>query len=163
MSSICISFKRKRFSMISDSCSSIEPSSSPISAIAAISSLLTLSSLELILFDRVLLNHTNGKAMTIKNLIRYAEGMARLLQKYAPIVFGSISEKTKIQNVRTAEAIATAPDPYKYNTWAPIPAAPKVCEMVFKVNIAANGRLISSLSFCNIFPCLGLVFTSIPI
>ena len=66
-------------------------------------------------------------------------------------VFGSISEKTKIQNVRTAEASATAPDPYRYNTWAPIPAAPKVCEMVFKVNIAANGRLISSFSFCNIY------------
>ena len=58
--------------------------------------------------------------MTIKNLIRYAEGMARLLQKYAPIVFGSISEinsPVEIIDVfrPSNEAIAIAKEAVKIN------------------------------------------------
>ena len=72
ISSTGIVLSLNKFSIISDSCSSIDPSSSPISAMAVISALLTfiLSSSEGESFaDKASLNQTNGNVNTMRTLI----------------------------------------------------------------------------------------------
>ena len=66
-------------------------------------------------------------------------GMESALQYVAPRVFGMISEKTRITNVRTAEKRAIHPSPKTSSAIAPPMAAPTVWAMVLRVRIAEMG------------------------
>ena len=57
----------------------------------------------------------------------------------APSVFGIISEKISINNVKVAEIIRSDACPNNLVASAPTPAAPIVCAIVFNANIADNG------------------------
>ena len=83
ISSMGIFFSLNKFSIISDSCSSIDPSSSPISAMAVISSLLTFfisSSSGVNWVDKASLNHTNGNVKIMSTRMIYADGLANRFQ-----------------------------------------------------------------------------------
>ena len=64
---------------------------------------------------------------------------ARRKEKLTPRVFGSISEKIRIDRVKAAENQMTFPSPYSLATEAPATAAPTVFAMVFKVKMAVIG------------------------
>ena len=98
------SSKRKRFLIILDSESAKAPDSSATFVIAEKSArLYTL--LLLSVFNRFVmpwLSHTKGpSAVTRISILRTANGASRR-QLFAPIVFGMISEKTKIARVISA-------------------------------------------------------------
>ena len=77
----------------------------------------------------------------------FVEGNANNLQLFAPIVFGIISENTKIRIVNIADTIPKDSSPNSLVAAAPTPAAPIVCAMVFSDRIAATGPSISVLYF----------------
>ena len=78
------------------------------------------------------------------------------------MVFGIISENTKINNVNKPDAIATELSPGNiFNACAPTPAAPIVFANVFNVRIAASGRLIFSLYSSNLNPAFSFSFIRI--
>ena len=136
------------------------PSSSPSSAIAITSSLDTLSPFSPFAshFDRSSSNKTKGYITTINTWTAIVAGIKILFQYIAPIVFGIISEKTKIDRVSIPDIIATQLFPNSTSVIAPTPAAPTVFAMVFKLSIADNGRLIFSLNEDNFFPIVGRSF-----
>ena len=69
----------------------------------------------------------------------YAVGAARRFQYVAPIVFGRISDNTRIATVSPAENRAIQASPQRRNAYAPPTDALAVCAIVFSVRIAAIG------------------------
>ena len=82
--------------------------------------------------------------------IIYTAGLTSDFQYTAPSVFGIISEKIRMQNVRIPDIIAPHSLPYKIIAWAPTPAAPTTLAIVFTVKIAANGLFIFPFILSNI-------------
>ena len=109
------------------------------------------------------LSHTKGpSAVTRISMLRTANGASRR-QLFAPIVFGMISEKTKIARVISAAMTDSHPTdkPRKSNplwlpntleAWAPTPIAPTVWAIVLSVRIADNGLSISSVNSVSFIP-----------
>ena len=61
------------------------------------------------------------------------------------MVFGIISDATRISSVSTAEVTPNHSLPNTLSLCAPTPAAPTVCAMVLSVRIAEIGRSMSCL------------------
>ena len=81
---------------------------------------------------------------------------ANCRQYRAPIVLGMISEKIRINSVRTAEIMPKYASPNIFVACAPTPAAPIVCATVFNESIADKGRsmllfnLIKTLAYLDL-------------
>ena len=73
------------------------------------------------------------------------------------MVFGSISAKTRISRVNTAEMMPNQVLPKRMEAWRPTPAAPIVLAIVLSERIAANGFSVSVLYSRNfaagLYPC----------
>ena len=61
------------------------------------------------------------------------------------MVFGMISEKTRMSSVVMADTQPNISEPHSSVACRPTPAAPMVLAMVFRARIAARGRALSSL------------------
>ena len=66
--------------------------------------------------------------------------IARERQYEAPIVFGMISESTRINRVRMAEMMPKYSSPKSFIDSAPTPAEPMVWAMVLSERMAPTGR-----------------------
>ena len=74
--------------------------------------------------------------------IMWTDILDKLLQYFAPIVFGIISENTNTSIVSIADTIPNDEEPKTLTASAPTPAAPIVWATVLRDNIAANGLSI---------------------
>ena len=86
-----------------------------------------------------------GLRASVSTAIGPERGPARDFQYVAPSVFGMISEKTRMENVSTAEATPTHRPSVRPRratmraVSAPTPAAPNMLAMVLVVRIAMSG------------------------
>ena len=78
--------------------------------------------------------------MKISTRIILVDGMASERQYEAPMVFGMISERTKINSVRMADMSPKYSSPKSLIDSAPTPADPMVCAMVLRERMAPTGR-----------------------
>ena len=84
--------------------------------------------------------------------IAWAVNGASRLACTAPSVLGRISESTRISSVTTTLPTVSQAAPKIFWIIAPTPAAPKVCETVLRVRIAASGRSTESFMPVSITP-----------
>ena len=127
------------------------PSSSPMLAIADTSSLLmdTSASSFSNSFVRNSMSTTRGYMIMTRKFITLAS-QRRPFQRDVPMVFGMISENTRISIVIMADTSPNHSLPKIIVAWRPTPAAPIVLAMVFSESIAAIGLSMFCLSLLNL-------------
>ena len=95
------------------------------------------------------LNQTKGASAMTSSRSEWAVNVTKYCQYSAPIVFGTISEKTSIAIVIVAGTATRVIQGFACAqitaACSPTPIAPTVCAMVLSVRIAARGRSMLAL------------------